>query len=211
MRSSDAGIREANFVPTAGTEYLSLTLSDNIEWSDHMNEIVKRLTVVCCLVKKLQHIVDREVELKVYYGYFHIVISDLIVFWGSSSEANSIFPQQLQIIRCMSEEHFMPPCRPIFKNVNILTITSVLILKSATVITRNNFNTNLFQMSPYFISRENYNTITGISQFYKDVHRFKEALKKLVLETRATKDFKDLRGPLRIMDFKSTWMKEERG
>lgn len=29
--------------PTAGTEYLSLTLSDNLNWSDHMNEIVKRL------------------------------------------------------------------------------------------------------------------------------------------------------------------------
>lgn len=122
--------------PTAGSEYLSLALSDNLNWSNHMNEIVKRLTVICCLVKKLQHIVDREVLLKAYYGYFHSVMSDWIVFWGSSSEANRIFPQQQQIIGCMSEEHFMPPCRPIFKNLNILTITSVLILESATVLKR---------------------------------------------------------------------------
>lgn len=39
----------------------------------------------------------------------------------------------------------------------------------------------------------------------------KEAFTKFVLETRATKDFKDLRDRFRIMDFKSTWTKEERG
>lgn len=161
--------------PTAGTEYLSLTLSDNLNWNDHMNEIVKRLTVVCCLVNSLV-----KVLLKFYYGYFHSVISDWIVFWRSSSETNRIFPQQQNIIRCMSEIYFMPPCRPIFKNLNILTNASDLIWELATVIkTGIIILMQTFQMSPYFISRETYNKITGISQFYRMSIGLKKPLRNL--------------------------------
>lgn len=137
---------------TPSAKYLGLTISQNLNWTEHIDNIAKRLVVVCCLVRKLQNVVEKEVLLKIYHGCFHSILSYGIIFWGHCSEANRIFLLQKRIIRTINKEHFIAHCRPIFQQLNILTFASALVLESAVLLRRK---------PEYFISNQQmhgYNT-----------------------------------------------------
>ena len=58
----------------------------------------------------------------IYYSYFHSVMSYGIIFWGTSHFATNIFRKQKRIIRIITNRSKWYSCRPIFKQLQILTL-----------------------------------------------------------------------------------------
>lgn len=69
------------------TKYLGLTIIKNLNWGQHVENITRRLWVVCCLVKRLRYAVDREVFLNIYFDCFQSVRAYGVLFRGNITES----------------------------------------------------------------------------------------------------------------------------
>jgi len=58
----------------------------------------------------------------IYFSYFHSIMSYGIIFWGSSSENNSIFTTQTSTIRVIVNSSSGTFCHKLFKELQILTL-----------------------------------------------------------------------------------------
>jgi hypothetical protein len=187
-------------------KYLGIHISNNLRWHEHINHISKRLTVVCCLMRRLQNVVDRDVLMKVYYGCFHSVLCYGVIFWGGCSEAHRIFLLQKRIIRIICKAHFIEHCKPLFKQLQVLTLTSVFILESAITVLKfpevfirnhqvhqhntryknsvhvNHFRSTLAQSSPHFMASKIYNRLPQEIRNCSDLTKFKKKLKSFLVD-----------------------------
>lgn len=82
-------------------------------------------------MRKLREEVPAEVIKTAYYGLFHSRMVYGIELWGGISEASIVFKLQKRAIRTMMKKRARVSCRPLFKELNILTLPSVFILKQA--------------------------------------------------------------------------------
>jgi hypothetical protein len=157
-------------------------------------------------MRRLQNVVDKDVLMKVYYGCFHSVLSYGIPFWGCCSEAQRIFLLQKRIVRIICKAHFIDHCRPLFRQLKVLTLTSVFILESAVMVLkfpdyfiRNNeihqYNTRqknsvhinhckstLTLNSPQYIASKIYNKLPQEIRNLKDIKKFKKTLKTFLMD-----------------------------
>ncbi|XP_054276461.1 uncharacterized protein LOC128995464 [Macrosteles quadrilineatus] len=183
------------------TKYLGLHITENLNWGTHVDAIAPRLSSVTYLLFRLQKLVDIEILLKVYYGCFHSIISYGLVFWGGCSEAKRIFILQKRAIRRICGVHRRTHCKPLFQELNILTLPSLFILESALLVKKNpnifvtnsmvhNYNTRratnphvpqvnstLASKSPYFNSIKIYNKLPQYITQEPSVNKFKNLLK----------------------------------
>lgn len=110
-------------------KYFGITLSADLKWNDHIGVIAPRLSSVCYLISRLQYLVSKEVLVKIYYWCFHSVLSYGVMFWGAATDAERISILQKRAIRLISKDERLAHCRPLFKELQILTLSSQLILE----------------------------------------------------------------------------------
>jgi len=60
----------------------------------------------------------------VYFSYFHFIMSYSIIFWGNSHHSVNIFKIQKRIIWIITNSNRYDTCRPLFKQLWILTLPS---------------------------------------------------------------------------------------
>jgi hypothetical protein len=143
----------------------------------------------------------------VYFAYFHSIMEYGIMFWGASSESKKIFLQQKKIIRIMSGTSRRTPCKPLFLNLKILTLTSQYILSvmrfHASNLEKSTFNSSIhnfnsrqrlklhkptahlksYQGSPYYTCIRIYNNIPDdLASQVTNKKQFLLKLKKYLIE-----------------------------
>lgn len=110
------------------TKFLGLTIDHKLTWSAHIKNICSKLSAICFVLRKLKYTVSTSVLVMVYYGLFQSVTSYGIAHWGGAADAPKIFTIQKKAIRCIAD---VPPgttCRPLFRQLKILTVPSLYIL-----------------------------------------------------------------------------------
>lgn len=118
-------------------KYLGLIISDDLRWQQHIEYVSARLTAVCYMVRRLQHLVDREVLVKVYFGCFHSIMKYGLVFWGNSPRAQRIFLLQKRVIRLICGEPYLAHCKALFVELKVLTMHALYVLEAALMVKRN--------------------------------------------------------------------------
>ena len=63
------------------------------------------------------------------YSYIQSNLQFGIILWGNSTFINKIFKVQKRIVRTICKAHPTAPCRPLFKEIKILTIYDLYILE----------------------------------------------------------------------------------
>jgi hypothetical protein len=95
----------------------------------------------------------------VYFALVHSIISNGIIFWGSSAYAKIIFKIQKRIIRIITNSCNIDSCQNLFKELNILPLQSQYIFSLLMLIVKN---------------RDCYKTISGVhtcnTRFNHDLH-----------------------------------------
>lgn len=116
-------------------KYLCIYVSHDLRRDRHIDTLVHKLTAVCQLVHRLQQVVDQEVLLKVYFGYFYGVIKYGIIFYGGSPLANQMLLLQKRIVRIISKNN-VTHCKLLFINFKIMKLPAICIKETALLVKR---------------------------------------------------------------------------
>ena len=126
----DLKIRYGNkkIANTFTTKFLGLTLKNTLSWKTHIDIIVPKLSSATFAIRTVKPLLSQDSLKKIYYSYFHSVMTYGIIFWGNSYYSNAIFKLQKRIIRIIVGLRSRDSCREHFKTLKILPLQSQYIL-----------------------------------------------------------------------------------
>jgi hypothetical protein len=170
--------------------FLWIYITENIKWGAHARLLRAKLCKVLYMMKALKETMIRNM----YFSNYESCLWYGIILWGGNNESNKIFKLQKKVLRIISGVSNRTSCRQIFKDYNILTLSSSYILEQicfikkykdlmATNLDIHNHNTR----RKLNLHVQHYNTVfkksvinMGISLFNKtqDQTKLKENFKK---------------------------------
>lgn len=106
---------------------LGIHLDPKLNWNVHTQQLCKKLASVIYLLHKLNKTVSKETILTAYYALFHTHLTYGVTLWGNSSGSKEVFKWQKRAIRCMKNKTELESCRPLFKELGIMTLPSIYI------------------------------------------------------------------------------------
>lgn len=115
---------------TGQTKFLGLILEETLAWGAHCSFLSGKLNGCIYQIRTLRPLLALPVLLNVYYSEFESRISYGLLFWGSSC-VTDLFLLQKKALRCMLGLSRLDSCRPYFKSLKILTLTSLYVLAAA--------------------------------------------------------------------------------
>lgn len=110
-------------------KFLGTMIDSTLSWTVHIDSVCSKLSKAFFAILQLKNTLDRDGLLSVYYalGYSHMSYN--IVSWGCASTLQRVFVLQKRLIRLIFNLEPLQSCRDTFKSNQILTITSVFILR----------------------------------------------------------------------------------
>ena len=114
------GYREKYIEETVCTKFLGLQIDNHINWKNHIEEMIPKLSGECCAIRSIVHTSNINTFKSINYAYFHSFIKCGIFLGGNSSNSGKMFTLQKQIIRIMADGQPRTSCRSLFKQLEIL-------------------------------------------------------------------------------------------
>ena len=109
-------------------DFLGLTINETLSWKQHVNKVCIQITKVIAMMRKLKHITNKSILLKVYNALILSRINYAILCWGYEHKRISIL--QKKAIRIITKSKYNAHTDPIFKHLNLLKVKDVFILQS---------------------------------------------------------------------------------
>lgn len=116
--------------PRKSIKLLGTTIDSCLSWNEQIDAVCSRLNQGFYVISSLKNSLhDRNILLNVYYAFVHSALSYNIIVWGQAVDIRRVFIIQKRIIRLIFNLPYDATCRDTFKKYNILTVTSIYILK----------------------------------------------------------------------------------
>jgi hypothetical protein len=115
-------------IGTNNTKFLVLELDKNINWKNHIQKRLPKLSSARFLIRRMCPSCNINTLKMIYFAYFRSIMEFGIIFWGASVESKRIFLQQKRIIRIMTGSSTRNTCKKLFQKLKILTLISQYIL-----------------------------------------------------------------------------------
>jgi hypothetical protein len=135
---------------TESIKFLRTHLDCYLTWNLHLDNLIKKLSYICFMLRKLLSIVNVKTLRIVYFAHFHSQVSYGIILWGSSSSMRHLFIIQKRAIRIMLRLGPRSPCRESFKKLYILTVPCLYIYALMLFVVK---NPNIYQINTSVHSR----------------------------------------------------------
>ena len=74
-------------IGTDNTKFLGLELDKNVNWKNHIQKILPKLSSACYLIRRMCPSCNINTLKMIYFAYFHSVMEFGIIFWGVSVES----------------------------------------------------------------------------------------------------------------------------
>lgn len=186
-------------------KFLGVGIDRFLSWKPHCQAVCARLNSIAYQFRVLSPVLTARQLLALYHAQVGSKISYGICFWGGSSMAPDILLCQKKVLRIIKNVPSTYSCRNLFKDYNILTVTSLFIFELCVYVFLNkakfrqnfmihHFNTRQrsdFHIPTYNLSiTKNAPNILGIKLFnslpadLKNINnllRFKKELKKFLV------------------------------
>nr|CAI5856184.1 unnamed protein product [Callosobruchus analis] len=117
---------------TNKAKLLGVTFDENLQWSDHIDNLCLKLHSSCYGLKFVKTECSESILLTLYYANFHSHAEYGILLWEASQHAHRVFLVQKFAIRIIPGINSRTTCRLYFKTYEILTIHSIYILEAYT-------------------------------------------------------------------------------
>lgn len=124
-------------------KFLGIYLDNKLNWNVHIEEISKKLSSVIHCIRSLNIHANKEAAKSCYYAYFYSYISYGIIFWGTSSEAITLFLLQKKAIRALCNLKQMDSCKNYFIKEKLLTLPCLYILNCLKYVHQNAYQLQL--------------------------------------------------------------------
>lgn len=116
---------------------LGFKIDGRLTWQEHTSHVCDKLSRVIYLLRKLKHVITDQYILMVYYSLFHSHISYGLILWGHSAGSKKILLLQKKAIRIISSSRRHEHCKPIFKQLGVMTIFSQYVFQCLMYIKEN--------------------------------------------------------------------------
>jgi hypothetical protein len=100
----DELIFEDNVIENVSSfEYLGLTLDSQLNWYAHIDKILRRISPMVGLLRRLKRLLPRNLLWQYYYSYIHSQLTYMIIVWGFASSHRILPLQRIQnkAIKCI--------------------------------------------------------------------------------------------------------------
>jgi hypothetical protein len=105
-------------------KFLGLIINETLSWNQHIDQVATKMCSACYALRNLKHIVPQSTLRTICYAYIHSILSYSIIFWGRSSNANTLFILQKKIVRIITNTRVRESCKEAFKIMQIMTLYS---------------------------------------------------------------------------------------
>ncbi len=204
FQKPDLFIEETKIETAEVADFLGVRLGENLGWSEQLSKIEGKLAKGMFVVRSLKKLNDNHLLKSIYHCLLESHISYSVILWGAiQSNLDPILVWQKKAIRCIFDLPPLTHCRPYFKELNILTVTSLYILKIATYIKQHtleyknlnhNYNTRhkdnfaethrlkLYETKPYYIGQKIYQALPKRISSEQKIVKFKSELKHYLIQ-----------------------------
>lgn len=138
---------------TKSLKFLGVHLDKNLRWTEHTEHLVKKLNSVKYALSILVKASSLDVCKTVYYAYVYSLLSYGIVLWGSSVGMQQVFISQKSIVRVLAKCSYKASCRPIFRNLKLLTVPSIFILEILKTVHKNPDTFQIYNFKHHYNTR----------------------------------------------------------
>lgn len=107
--------------------FLGITLDQQLSWKLQINKIERKINRFIYALRELRRIVNQKTALSAYHGYVASALRYGIVLWGNSVDITNLFMIQKRCIRAICCASPLDSCRPLFKQLNLLTLAGIYI------------------------------------------------------------------------------------
>jgi hypothetical protein len=153
---------------------LGVVVDKNLNWTPHINHIIKKISKSICILNKLKHYLPEQTLKTIYNSLINSHINYGILCWGYKT--NRLLKLQKKAIRIVCHTKYNAHTQPLFKRLNILTIQDILIRKLYKFYFKmqhnqlpNYFSNNFLQQSTH-----SYNTRNDLYELPYTRHKFAE-------------------------------------
>jgi hypothetical protein len=187
---------------SANTKFLDLQIDDHLNWKNHIDQMIPKLSWACYAVRSMFHIVNIYTMKSIYFAYFQSIMKYGIILGGNSSNSTRVFTLQKKIIRIMAGAKPRNSCRSLFKKLDILplpceyifslmnfTVNNLELFQTNSTVhsvnTRNKnhlhrpiANHSCFQKGAHYVGIKIFNSLLPSLKTILDKETFKVALKR---------------------------------
>jgi hypothetical protein len=64
------------------TKFLGIHLDNHLNWKDHTDQIIPKLSAACYAVRQMYHFINQNTLKSIYFTYFHSIVKYGIIFLG---------------------------------------------------------------------------------------------------------------------------------
>lgn len=113
-------------------KYLGIILDDKLSWTQHINQLCKKLSSALYVLKRLKQISSDDIVRTAYFALFEAHMRYGVATWGASSKSNvqRVLILQKRAIRILAGLGFQESCKAAFRSCRILTTVSLYILET---------------------------------------------------------------------------------
>jgi hypothetical protein len=131
--------------------FLGIHIDDKMSWKCHTEHISLKLSVVFYIIRSIKPYTSINTLKMVYHSYFNSIINYGLPFWGNSAQVIKIFIMQKNIIRIMLGHRRWDSCRILFRELEILPLTSQYILSLMLFVAKNRnfYHSGLVRSTPF--------------------------------------------------------------
>jgi len=112
----------------SGVNFLGVWIDPQLSWSEHCEQLAKKLCKIIFLMRRLAEMVSRDVLLKVYYACFQSAITYGILAWGHATGSKDVFRLQRRCMRIIAGLGYDEDCREVFRKWKVMTLPCLYIL-----------------------------------------------------------------------------------
>jgi hypothetical protein len=111
------------------TKLLGVTIDADLSWTDHINNLTKKLSSGVYVVKRMRWTADLQAAKTAYFAVVESHIRYGLLSWGGTSEANlnRILVLQKKAVRALAGLGTTDSCREAFKSLKLLTVVALYI------------------------------------------------------------------------------------
>jgi hypothetical protein len=71
---------------SVNTKFLGLRIDNNLNWKNHIDQLVPKLSGACYAVRSMLHISNIDTLKSIYFAYFHFLMKYGIILGGNSPD-----------------------------------------------------------------------------------------------------------------------------
>lgn len=118
-----------SLVESTTTKFLGIVLDTHLTWKKHVESVCEKINRFVYALYRVKNICDLRTALIAYHGYVCSTLRYGIVIWGNSVDMDRAFVLQKKCVRAMYGAGPLDSCKPIFKELRILSLPSLYIFE----------------------------------------------------------------------------------